>query len=252
MTFPRALLTTTLLAAAGTKTVTAQAPGRWPPDSLINTQVIARTTPVIEVVGMMRNVAVGLGVRCEYCHVGRADLPLEQFDFASDQKRNKLVARQMMRMVQEINRRLDTIPERPASAVQVSCSTCHRGVERPAPLSQVLVDIAQAAGTDSVVRAYRALRDAYFGGDSYDFRESSLTIAAFRLGRARKFAEAFALLDLNEQLYPGSSGMSVFRGNISLMRGDTTAAEAAYREAVRRDPANTEARGRLRNIGKSP
>jgi len=248
----RALLAAALPAIAGCLPLSAQAPGHWPPDSLINTQVIARNTPVQQVVGQMRNIAGALGVRCQYCHVGQEGMPLAQFDFASDQKRTKLVARQMLRMVQEINRRLDTIPERPASAVQVSCSTCHRGLNRPVPLSQTLVDIAQTSGPDSSIRAYRALRERYYGGDSYDFRESSLNIAAFRLGRAGKFAEAFALLDLNEQLYPGSSGMSVFRGNINLMRGDTTAAEAAYREAVRRDSTNDEARGRLRDIGKSP
>ena len=86
----------------------SQAPGKWPPDSLVNVQVIPRTTPVMEVVGAMRNIAFGLGVRCQFCHVGEEGMPLERFDFASDEKRTKLVARQMMRMVQEINRRLDT------------------------------------------------------------------------------------------------------------------------------------------------
>jgi cytochrome c-type biogenesis protein CcmH/NrfG len=60
------------------------------------------------------------------------------------------------------------------------------------------------------------------------------------------------LLRLNEELFPGSSAMYVFRGNISLMQADTSAAEAAFREAIRRDPRNQEARGRLRDIGKSP
>lgn len=46
--------------------------------------------------------------------------------------------------------------------------------------------------------------------------------------------------------------MYAFRGNIKLMKGDTTAAEAAFREALRRDPANGEARGRLRAIGRQP
>jgi hypothetical protein len=47
-----------------------------------------------------------------------------------------------------------------------------------------------------------------------------------------------------------SSAMSVFKGNIELMKGDTSAAEAAFREAIRRDSTNTEARGRLQAIGK--
>ena len=39
----------------------AQAPGKWPPDSLINTKVIPKTTPPIQVVGTMRNFAGDLG-----------------------------------------------------------------------------------------------------------------------------------------------------------------------------------------------
>ena len=230
----------------------AQAAGRFPPDSLVNVHIFPRTTPVIEVVGAMRNVAFGLGVRCQFCHVGEEGMPLERFDFASDEKRTKLVTRQMMRMVREINRRLDTIPGRTTSGLQVTCATCHRGVSRPAPLSTLVIDAATAAGADSAIRAYRSLRQQYYGRDAYDFGEGSLNIAAFRLGRAGKYDDAFALLRLNEEMFPKSSGMYVFRGNISLMKGDTTGAEAAFREAIRRDPSNREAQGRLQAIGRKP
>jgi len=49
-------------------------------------------------------------VRCQCCHVGEEGQPLAQFDLVSDTKRSKVVARQMMLMVQEINRRLDSLP----------------------------------------------------------------------------------------------------------------------------------------------
>jgi Photosynthetic reaction centre cytochrome C subunit len=241
-----------LVVLAAPSALASQASGRWPPDSLVNVQVIPRTTPVMEVVGAMRNITFGLGVRCQFCHVGEEGMPLERFDFPSDEKRTKLVARQMMRMVQEINRRLDTIPGRASTGLQVSCATCHRGVSRPLPLANLLIDAALAAGSDSAIRAYRGLRQRYYGRDAYDFGETSLNTAAFRLGRAGKYDEAFALLRLNEEMFPNSSGMYVFRGNISLMKGDTTAAVAAFREAVRRDPSNGEARGRLQAIGRQP
>ncbi len=143
--------------------VAAQAPGRFPPDSLVNTQVIPRTTPVVEVIGAMRDFTFSLGVRCQFCHVGEEGLPLERFDFASDQKRTKVVARQMMRMVQEINRRVDTLPGRTASGIAVTCRTCHRGVSRPAPLETILQEAATAGGADSAIRAYGVLRDRYYG-----------------------------------------------------------------------------------------
>jgi Photosynthetic reaction centre cytochrome C subunit len=230
----------------------AQAPGKFPPDSLINTKVFPHNTPVSEVVAAMRGFAGGLGVRCTFCHVGEEGMPLERFDFAKDEKRPKLVARQMMRMVQEINRRLDTIPGRTAPGLQVTCATCHRGVSRPAPLATVISDAALAVNADSAIRAYRALRDRYYGRDAYDFSEMSLNSAALNVGRAKKFDDALALLRLNEELYPTSSGVYAARGNIYLLRGDTTAAAAAFREAVKRDPRNGEARGRLRDIGQNP
>ena len=241
-----------LLSLVAPAMLAAQAFGHFPPDSLVNVKVLPRTLPVVQVIGQMRNFAGDLGVRCQFCHVGQEGLPLDQFDFSADTKRTKLVARQMMLMVQEINHRLDSLPERAANGLQVTCATCHRGVSRPAPLSTVLVEIGSASGADSAVRAYRALRSRYHGRAAYDFGEGSLNTAAFRLARAGKFEEAFAILRLNAEQYPLSSGMEVFRGNIHLMRGDSTSAEAAYREAVRRDSTNDEAKGRLRAIGKQP
>jgi hypothetical protein len=233
-------------------TLAAQPPGHWPPDSLINTRVIRHGTPVMQVVGTMRNFTSDLGVRCHFCHAGREGQSLEQTDFAADEKPTKLIARQMMLMVQEINRRVDSLPEGSGPTLHVACSTCHRGVNRPAPLSTIMIDAATAAGADSAIRAYRALRQRYYGRDAYDFGEPSLNIAAFRLGRANKFDEALALLKLNEEMFPNSSGMSVFRGNILLMRADTTGAAAAFREAIKRDSTNAEAKGRLRDLGPRP
>ena len=115
-----------------------------------------------------------------------------------------------------------------------------------------MTDIATGAGADSAIRVYRTLRRRYYGRDAYDFGKFSLNSAAFRLGRAGKFDDALALLRLNEEMFPGSSGMYVFRGNVELMRGDTAAAVAAFREAIRRDTTNAEARGRLRAIGRQP
>ena len=228
----------------------AQPQGKFPPDSLINTKVIPKNTPVADVIGTMRNITSALGVRCQFCHVGSEGQPLGEFDFASDQKRNKLVARQMMRMLAEINARLDTLPERRQPALSATCMTCHRGVNRPVPLSTLVQEAAVTVSADSAISAYKLLRAKYYGRDAYDFSESALNIAAFRTARAGKADEALKLLAYNEQLYPNSSGMAVFKGNIQLIKGDTTAAEASFREAIRRDSTNAEARGRLQAIGK--
>ena len=230
----------------------AQPPGKWPPDSLINLQVLPRNASPTQVWGNMRNITSALGVECAFCHVWAPGVPREQVDFASDEKRNKRVAREMMRMVQDVNRRMDSVPDKPTPAVTVACLTCHRGVNRPVPLATIIAEVATASGADSATRAYRSLRERYYGRDAYDFGEISLNSAAFRTARAGKTDDALALLRLNEQLYPNTAALSIIRGNVYLMRADTSSAAASFREAVRREPSNDEARGRLRDIGQRP
>ena len=230
----------------------AQAPRKWPPDSLVNVRVIPKSTPVVQVWGNMRNIAASLGVECTFCHVGREGAPLADIDFVSDDKRTKLVARQMLLLVQEINGRVDSLPSRPAPSVAVTCTTCHRGVTRPVPLATIIAEAATTSGADSAIRAYRSLRDRYHGRDAYDFGEPSLNTAAFRTGRAGKVDAALALLRLNEALFPEAVALHIIRGNVYLMRSDTAAAAASFREAVRRDPDNDEAKNRLRDIGQRP
>lgn len=250
----KSLIILALALAVSPGSLSAQAQGKFPPDSLINVKVFPKSTPVMQVVGTMRNFAGALGVRCTYCHVGQEGQPLSTFDFAKDEKRTKLTARQMMRMVEEINRRIDTLPHdhsQPHDSLRVTCNTCHRGVSRPVPLEQLIAEAAQGSGADSATRAYRALRERYYGRASYDFGEPTLNIAAFRTARAGKFDAAFAILKLNEEQFPSSSNLSTFRGNINLMKGDTAAAIASFREAVQRDSTNGEARNRLRQLTRS-
>jgi len=247
---PLAVLVSLLAVAAVARPAAAQAPGKFPPDSLVNTKVFPHNTPVTEVLGAMRNFTTALGVRCGFCHVGKEGAPISSYDFASDEKRTKRTARQMMLMLAEVNRRLDTLPERKNPGLMATCNTCHRGVNRPVPLSMYVSDVALSAGTDSAIKTYHALRDRYYGRDAYDFGEPSLNEAAFRLARAGKFDEALALLKLNEEQFPKSSGVYVFRGNVLLMHADTNAAADAFREAIRRDSTNFEARQRLRAIGR--
>jgi hypothetical protein len=247
-----------LLALAGgfllAAPLAAQGPrgGKFPPDSLVNTRVFPPDTPVPQVLNAMRGFAGALGVRCVFCHEGEEGQPLSAFDFPSDKKETKLIARQMMRMVEEIDRRVDTLPGRAAGDPTVSCVTCHRGVSVPEPLPQLLADVAQSAGADSAVRAYKALRQRYYGHDAYDFGENSLPAAALRLAQGSKFPEAMALLSLNEENFPNSAPTAVARGSVLLMQGDTGGAVTAFREALKRDSTSFEARGQLRRLGKTP
>ena len=91
-----------------------------------NIQVL-KGLPESQLFPAMNFVGDSLGVHCDYCHVKEADKWL----WEKDDKKNKLVGREMMRMVLELNRtKFDGEPV-------VTCYSCHRGstrVERMAPL----------------------------------------------------------------------------------------------------------------------
>src|SRR5207237_8221771 len=112
---------------------------KFPPDSFTKLKVLRHTIGKEELLDTMRSFALGLGVRCTYCHVGREGAPLDSVKFASDDKRAKRAARVMMDMVKHINEEhLADVPERPEPHVVVRCETCHRGGARPRLLSAEL------------------------------------------------------------------------------------------------------------------
>jgi len=223
---------------------------RFPPDSLVNVTVIAKDTPVREVVAMMRGWTEALGVRCTHCHVGEEGRPLNTLDFASDEKRPKEVARVMMQMVNGINGdHLSKLPDGGPSSLTVTCETCHRGVARPEPIERIIESTIATAGVDSAVRAYRGLLSAYEHRGSYNFTEGPLSGLAQRLSARKQHDDALAVLTLNEDTHKGSPDVPLVRGDVLLAKGDTAAAVAAYQLALQRAP-NGPARFRLRDLGR--
>lgn len=229
------------------------AQNRFPPDSLKNLQVFPSTTTPMELVAAMRGFATGLGVRCVYCHLGEEGQPLNTVDFASDDRRAKKVARSMYEMVQRINDETITrLPDRADTALRVTCATCHRGVPRPVPIERILTQTVAAAGVDSAVKAYRALRTTYYGRAAYDFGELPLMDAGTGFTQQQKFDEALALLNLGNEFFPRSANVMVALGDTYRARRDTASAVKAYREALARDPQNGQARRGLTQLGQQP
>ena len=125
------LLLTGVFAAPG------GAQGTFPPGSFTNLQVLPKDATAAVVVGAMKRFANNLGVRCQFCHIGEEGLPLEQFDFISDEKATKRTARAMMRLTADINRQLDAaVPRPPEGEPRVTCITCHRGKPKPTNLRE--------------------------------------------------------------------------------------------------------------------
>jgi hypothetical protein len=68
--------------------------------------------------------------------VQTATEPRPQFDFASDAKPEKKVAREMIRMVRDINGNyISKLPHDPGETPSVTCGTCHRGHTTPEPFN---------------------------------------------------------------------------------------------------------------------
>jgi len=232
---------------------TTSAQGRFPPDSFKNLKVLPKTISQRALIDTMRGFALALGVRCVYCHVGKEGQPLDSVNFASDDKRPKKVARVMMHMVMHINEEhLADVPDRPKPVVVVRCATCHRGVTRPRLLDDDLALTLADSGLDATVRRYRALRERYYGSGSYDFGELVVNQLARAEAQAGRFDNALGLLKLNAEFYPASTQIPFLEAEVSLQRGDTTAAIAGYRDALARDSTNIGARRRLAALGAAP
>ena len=172
-----------------------------------NLQVFPKDTTQAQILQTMQEVTAALGVQCAYCHVQAAAAPggrgdggggragrgggAPAFDFASDDKPQKKVARQMILMVREINPRVAAATGKTENAAaRVGCVTCHRGVAIPRQLAEILDQTTTEKGTPAAVAQYKELRKQYFGAQAYDFGEASLIAYAQRATSADKADDA--------------------------------------------------------------
>jgi hypothetical protein len=123
----------------------SQAKAASSPSQFKNLQVFPRDIPRDQLIASMRVFTRSLGVRCDHCHVVTATEPKQEFDFASDAKEKKKMARVMLRMNTEIDAtwmtRFDVaeghveppkaITPQEAVTGRVGCWTCHRGKTEP-------------------------------------------------------------------------------------------------------------------------
>ena len=232
-----------LTSAAGAALAQAPAGAGQPPPPLANLQIIAKDTPRQQVIQTMQAFAQGLGVRCEYCHVDEG--PGKQ-DFASDAKRTKTVAREMMRLTSDINGKLPTVVGKTAAdATRVQCATCHRGVAIPKQLTDILTQTMTTDSTTAAVAQYRDMRKQYYGGQSYDFSEASLVTLAQRLNAGGKPDDAMTWLQLNLEFFPRSVRAYQLLGMVYAAKKDTDNAVKALQKALEIDPENAQTKRQL-------
>ena len=221
--------------------------GGQAPPLMTNLQVIAKDTPRPQVIQTMQGFAQGLGVRCEYCHVDEAG----RQDFASDDKRAKVVARAMMRLTDDINAKLPiAVSKSGTEATRVQCATCHRGVPIPRQLTDILTQSMTASGMNAAVDQYRDLRKQYYGGQSYDFSEVSATTLAQRATAAGKPDDALTWLQLNLEFYPRSARTYQLLGAVYASKKDTDNAIKSLEKCLEIDPQSAAAKRLLDQLKK--
>jgi hypothetical protein len=118
-----------------------------------NLKVLPKNITKEQMDSVMHHFANALGVRCNYCHM-RND-STKTWDFASDENKHKLAARNMMKMMDKINDKffdLSGSKRNLNTALMVTCYTCHHGTAEPATKPPVQERPQQRPAGDSTRR----------------------------------------------------------------------------------------------------
>ena len=91
------------------------------PSEFTNLEVLPSDITKAALKRHMKGITKSLGIKCDYCH--RTDIR----DYATDEIAEKVVAREMMRMVERINHEEFTWEGAP----EATCFMCHHGEPKP-------------------------------------------------------------------------------------------------------------------------
>jgi tetratricopeptide (TPR) repeat protein len=227
----------------------AQESWKWP-EQMKNPKAFPKDFPAEKLQAVMKGFTRALGVRCSYCHVGQEGRPLQTYDFASDQNPNKERAREMYRMLGDINGHLKKITPSGDRRVNMWCNTCHRGRPKPMTLGEELGEAYRKGGVTGAIDRYRELREKFELAGAYDFREHSLDAFASELQDQKDNVGALAVLRLNVSEFPKSSDAWESLADGYRAAGNADLAVIYYRKALEIDPQNDTALASLRGLEK--
>jgi Photosynthetic reaction centre cytochrome C subunit len=81
---------------------------------------------------VMHHFTASLNVRCNFCHIRNEET--KEWNWASDENKHKLVAREMMKMTNKINDKYFQVAgssKNLSTSLMVTCYTCHHGTTEP-------------------------------------------------------------------------------------------------------------------------
>lgn len=96
-----------------------------------NLKVLPKDISMQDLHDVMRTYSKSLGVHCNFCHVSHeVEGQKPKMDFAADDKPEKEMARDMIRMVEGINKKyISKMGDH--TLTPVTCVTCHNGRTKP-------------------------------------------------------------------------------------------------------------------------
>jgi tetratricopeptide (TPR) repeat protein len=168
-----------------------------------NLQVLPADISPDELRQTMMGFVTGLNAKCSYCHMVDDNLTMPDPDYSDDAKLTKRTAREMLKMVADINGRIsniDFLSQQPR--VEVKCITCHRGQYRPLLILPVLTEAHAEGGVDAVIAKYSELRERYYGNHTYDLRPSTLSGFARGMASEGDVDGAIKLLNFANESFP--------------------------------------------------
>jgi tetratricopeptide (TPR) repeat protein len=229
--------------------LSSRAQDQWSwPEKPKNLQVLNKDWPGSRLRPVMTGFTRALGVRCSYCHMGQEEKPLTTYDFASDENPNKNRAREMLRMLGDVNTHLKKIEPSGDQRVNMWCHTCHRGRPRPMTLEEELGEQYRLKGLDTALNHYQDLKKKYLEKGAYDFSERSLNVFGYDVLEKKDAAGAIRVFMLNAQVFPKSANVWDSLAEAYMKAGDMKMARRYYEKALKLDPKNEGARENLKKI----
>ena len=258
MRTPSSAIVVAALVFAASIAVSAQGPaGAAPqPNGFTNLQVWPTDTPRAVILNFMNAFNRSLGVECAYCHVQNNG----RFDFASDEKREKRVARKMILLRDSINVQLSAIVDKPVTAgptsvearpgapTRVLCASCHHGLPIPAPLGEVISEAEKTGGVNAGLAKFKELRAKFYGGQQYDFTDYALVGIANTALNQKRPDDAMQYLQANLEYFPKSSQTYQAMAQVKNAKGDKPGAIKDLETAVQLDPQNNQAKNQLQQL----
>ena len=97
-----------------------------------NLKVLPKNINKKQLDSVMHHFTSSLGVKCNYCHQYNAEQ--KAMDFASDANEKKGTARNMMKMMQKLNKKYFHVNDSKSltAKLEITCYSCHNGKANPA------------------------------------------------------------------------------------------------------------------------